>query len=192
MISARSWISMALLLALVIVLTGCETTPSRLKTAPATLFSSPQISGASTLSSIDAVFYDTLGGCSQVLNGFESEATKLKWWGAGIQLLAGAVGSIWLPAVVAGGTASKGLVAALGGFAGYGNTARSVVVNEGLGAAAILSSRASVQAAMERALFNFYSARDAEPPNRAGTATAIAQLKVACLTYSIVSPNTAQ
>jgi hypothetical protein len=168
-------------------LAGCATAPT---VAPsAALFRATAISDKSSAAQIDAAFYRTLADCQVVMYGQERQATTLKWAGAAIQLAGGIAGSIILPALMAAGTAAKSTIAALGGFAGFTNTAINVVRDEGLGAADVLRSRAMMQASMQTALAKYFAARDAEPLDRGKVAAAIGELKVACFSTWIASPG---
>jgi hypothetical protein len=179
---------MKILLAAVALFTlsACATAPTA-PLGPANLFKAG-ISDASSPARVDEVFYSTLADCQLVLTGLERRSDTLKWWGVGLQLAGGIVGSIVLPAVIAAGTAAKSTVAALGGFAGFTNTAISTVREEGLGASDVIRTRISVQAGMQAALAKYFAARDAEPLDRGKAAAAIGELKTACVSYWLASP----
>jgi hypothetical protein len=166
---------------------GCATAPP--VSHSAALFRAESISEKSTTAQVDAVFYRTLADCQVVLTGLEARSTNLKWWGAAIQIAGGIAGGIVLPALVAAGTAAKSTIAAVGGFAGFTNTAVSTVREEGLGAADVIRTRANVQVNMQTALLKFYAARDAEPLDRGKVAAAISELRVACVSYWVASPG---
>ena len=165
-------------------LVGCASAP--VVTTPSSLFKARGV--ATSTVDIDAAFYATLNDCQGVLYGFEQQATTLKWWSVGLQTAGGILGSILLPVAVVGG-AAKTVIAALGAGAGFTNTEISVVRNEGLGAADVIRTRASVQAGMQVALTKYYVARAERPVDLNKIAASVDELKVACISYWLASPN---
>jgi len=179
---------MRILLAALALLTlaGCATAPT---VAPsAALFRATAISDKSSPAQVDAAFYRTLADCQVVLTGLEAKSENLKWWGVGLQTAGGLLGSVFLPIAVVR-NASQSVVTALGALAGFTNTEISVVRNEALGAASVIEQRARIQGSMQGAITKFYIARDAEPLDRGKISSALAELKVACVSYWIASPT---
>ncbi|MHB8815835.1 MAG: hypothetical protein ACYDAE_21595 [Steroidobacteraceae bacterium] len=145
---------------------------------------------AVTVPDVDTQFYQTLAGCQAVLQGFEQQSTTLKWWGVGLQTAGGLLGSVFLPMAVVAHRAPI-VITALGSLAGFSNTEISVIKNEGLDAASVLMSRASVLAGMQSALTDYYSARSTIPLDLGKLQVASDKLKVACVSYYVASPNAA-
>lgn len=183
--SARVAVVIGLLVVCVKLLTGCVTTPLPPGPPVALLATKGMGTDAGT---IDGAFYQTLAGCQTVLTGFENQSTKLKWWGVGLQTAGGVFGSVLLPVAVVKHMAQS-VVTLFGSLAGFASTEISVIRNEALDAAAILSQRASVLSAMQGALGEYYTARAVQPLDVAKLQVATQKLKVACITYYVASPN---
>lgn len=169
-----------------LTLVGCASAPA--VAPPAALFRATPISDKSTAAQVDTAFYRTLADCQTVLTGLEARSTELKWWSVGLQTAGAIAGSILLP-IAAVQNAAQSVMVGLGAFAGFTNTEISVVRNEGLGAADVIRQRASIQGNMQSAIGKFYIARDAEPLDRGKISAALAELKVACVSYWIASPS---
>lgn len=175
------------LIVAVLLLVGCASTPSVTQPARAHLYQ-PRNLAVQTITTIDQDFYTTLAGCQSVLTGFEQQSTQAKYWSVGMQTVGGILGSIFLPIAVVG-NASKIWITFLGSAAGFTNTELSVVKNEALDATAVLMSRASVLAGMQKGLEDYYRARAAIPLSLDQLQVAVDRLKVACISYDIASPN---
>jgi hypothetical protein len=153
---------------------------SRLLAAPAR--------ASNSIASIDGDFRETLAGCQVVLSGFERQANQAKQWAVGIQTAGGLFGSVLLPVAVVRGMAES-VVTLFGALSGFANTEVSVIKNEALDATAILISRTSVITSMQAALSKYYAARSSAPVNTAQMAAATDELRAACITYFIQSPQ---
>jgi hypothetical protein len=143
---------------------------------------------ANTVSSIDGDFRETLSGCQVVLSGFERQALQAKQWSVGIQTAGGLLGAVLLPVAIVRGMAES-VTTLFGTLSGFANTEVSVIKNEALDATAILISRTSVITSMQGALTKYYAARGSTPVNTSQMAAATDELRAACVTYFIQSPQ---
>lgn len=172
---------------LLLALGACATVPPPVSPARAYLYQ-PRAVASRSISSVDTDFYTTLAGCQAVLTGFEQQSIQAKQWSVGMQLAGAIAGSIFAPIAIINGW-SQAWTAGLAGFAGFTNTAVSVVRNEALDAASILMSRASVLNGMQRGLEDYYAARATQPIDLGKLQVAVDRLRVSCLAYDLASPN---
>jgi uncharacterized protein YceK len=176
-----------------LVLAGCATPFSASQSAQPSvmaqnrLLSSPA-RASNSIASIDGDFRETLSGCQSVLSGFERQALQAKQWSVGIKTIGGLFGAVLLPVAIVKGAADS-IVTLFGALSGFANTEESVVSKEALDATAILISRASVITSMQGALTKYYAARSSAPVNTAQMAAATDELRAACITYFIQSPQ---
>jgi hypothetical protein len=165
---------------LALVLAGCAAAPP----TKVPLFSSTRSANPTT------EFNRTLAGCQIVLSGFERQASDARRWSVGIQSAGGLLGAVLLPVAVVKHMAQS-VITLLGALSGYANTELSVVRNEGLDAATVLSTRANIIDSMKVALGKHYAAMSTVPLDQAKLAAATDELRAACIAYAIADPNSA-
>lgn len=170
---------------LAILLSACATAP--VPTAP--LFRSTALTANSSAAAIEEGFVQSLADCQIVLRGLEDQSTEVKRYGVAIQLIGAVAGAIVAPALAAAHYAAS-TVAVWAGISGVANTAVSTVRQEALDAASIISQRAMIQASMGTALTRYYKARASDPMDKSEAVSALDELRVSCISYSLVSPST--
>lgn len=170
----------------IFLLTGCASTKP--PAAPTTLLSAPSLRANASFAAVDKEFYQVLAGCQQVLTGFERQALEAKQWSVGIQSAGGFLGAVLLPVAIVKGMANS-VVTLLGSLSGYANTELSVIRNEALDAASVLAQRASVLSAMQAGLKRHFDALGKQPVSTTELQGANDELRVACISYLIASPQ---
>jgi len=128
--------------------------------------------------------------CQETIKGYENTSTALRWTSVVFSIVGALAGGVVVPLFVAAAPhANRAAIAAFGGVSGVTNTAQGSIKQAGLTPDQELQNRQSVSNAMAAA-FQRYSdaAKERDPDQRyRDMETAIQNLRVACLTYSITN-----
>jgi hypothetical protein len=128
-------------------------------------------------------FADIFTECQPIFSGLDHDANSLRWWTLGIAMVGTVAGSIVVPALSAATNIDKVAIAAMGGLSGTANSAQSVLNAQGLTAASVMATRASIHQEMSAALTEYYTAVTNADPTKASLA--LQKARVACVLYKM-------
>lgn len=202
MTTITSYSPLAVLLAIVLCLSGCATHQSASdrhlgvlargglvasdKITPRRIGESTAASCTSTAEQDERLRVDylkTLEACRFVLTGYETESMVAKRERRWLMIVGAVAGSIIVPSLAAAG-AAKSAIAGWGGLSGVTNVASHTMESEGLDANFFLGTRENVRRSLEAGIKKFIS----DESDYCARRNAVAEMAAACTSYSVDVP----